>query len=462
MNQPAGTQAPSSPPESTRRSNLEEVTHEDGTHAGLWLDRYLTDSNKKKNGKVAEVIKEVTDKFEAPKGYQRAFERRKTALEELDGGVEGGVTRLLKLTFRGRVIVGIGEETVRETGIHLLRAWGMPVIPGSSLKGLCQATAHRSEVEGWKKPPLDASDEEGPESREHRLSRQLFGTVEAAGWVTFHDAWWEPTKKPPLHLDVMTVHHPDYYTKGSHPSPAETDSPIPISFVSSTGTFLAALSGPPLWVDAAVRWLKKGLGEEGIGAKTAVGYGRGEVEVVPTRREREEEESRKKKEERVRQEDEWVGRCQRWDGNPGDLHPHMERVRKGEGEGMDPRALTRALNHLLAKNTKAVRDWEQKHASEPEWEALITRRLIPLLPLLSSPSPLASSPQELAFMEKREGRDFLIYREEGDEEWKEGGWVAPGTIDGALTASLSRASRAKPVPVRITWKKEKVKGVNRR
>src|SRR5437763_2983413 len=94
----------------------------------------------------------------------------------------------VELSTVGRLIVGLGSENVLETGIRLHHTYGLPVIPGSALKGL--AAHYCNEV--WGQRTLgDAAPDASQRFRRaggdyHRL---LFGTTDDGGCVTFHDAW---------------------------------------------------------------------------------------------------------------------------------------------------------------------------------------------------------------------------------------------------------------------------------
>jgi CRISPR-associated protein Cmr6 len=76
----------------------------------------------------------------------------------------------------------------------------------------------------------------------------------------------------------MTVHHPDYY-QGQGSPPADWDNPNPVAFLSAHGRFLLALTGPEEWSRAALEILTEALEQDGVGAKTAAGYGR--MRVAP-------------------------------------------------------------------------------------------------------------------------------------------------------------------------------------
>ncbi len=163
--------------------------------------------------------------------------------------------KLFSAQTSGRVVAGLGNESVLETAISIHRTYGVPYIPGSALKGLASSYAHQR-LQGWDKT-----------TEAHRI---LFGDTTSAGYVTFWDAL--PISYY-LHPDIMTVHHGEYYSSGKE-SPADWDDPNPIPFISASGSFLIALSGPDDWIKVAHGILKLALAEYGIGAKTSSGYGR--------------------------------------------------------------------------------------------------------------------------------------------------------------------------------------------
>lgn len=241
-------------------------------HAGLWLDKFLTDQTEegKKDEKAsqakAKLIKELSD-IKVPDGYRDAFVRRKQLFTDLK---EKKLANYCDATVEGRMIIGLGQKGSAEAGLALEHTWGVPMIPGSALKGLTMAAAHLLlEDEAWRK------------GVGHSL-KTLGGTTERIGSVIFHDAWWIPEQdKLPIHPDVMTVHHPDYYKDGNK-APSDMDSPIPIPFASVTGKYLVVVERTfPLKaeeqkdvLEAALYILKLGLAHLGIGAKTNAGYGR--------------------------------------------------------------------------------------------------------------------------------------------------------------------------------------------
>ncbi|MEI7769219.1 MAG: type III-B CRISPR module RAMP protein Cmr6 [Chloroflexales bacterium] len=250
-----------------------------GANAGLWLDRFLPaqlsseEKLKDEQHPYTRHIKAAAEIGE-PVAYGRFFARWRMALEDLP---QYERVKMGEASARGRVVVGLGAEGVLENAITLHRAYGVPYIPGSALKGLTAAYAHRRLLDGtWHK---EVRNKEGQVvtalGEAHKL---VFGDTTSAGYVTFFDALYVPgsaTATRPLLPDVLTVHHPKYYQGGDEAvAPADWDSPTPISFISATGRFLVALAGPTQWVDTAYDILSLALDELGVGGKTAAGYGR--------------------------------------------------------------------------------------------------------------------------------------------------------------------------------------------
>jgi CRISPR-associated protein Cmr6 len=232
--------------------------------------------------------------------YQHFFARWKASF-----GAEGD--RTLEVALRSRLLIGHGNSSATDVGLTVHHTWGVPVIPGTALKGLL---AHY--VAAVYGPDGDDASAE-PARQRYRgvvwqgrrikrgpgeVSRALFGAPEAdddaavrlagqpagaaAGLVTFHDALYVPDSDPPFAIDVLTVHQKSYYDAHHAPGhrqgpwPTDYDSPNPVSFLTVRPgvRLLLALSGPPDWTALAEHLLLKALGQWGVGAKTSAGYGR--------------------------------------------------------------------------------------------------------------------------------------------------------------------------------------------
>lgn len=249
-----------------RRDTLRGLTAEKlrGIHPGLWMDKYLPNQDEK--GKSDQThrqthFREVAGLDVSPL-YPQFYERWEETLK-----ASGASCR--KATTQGRLAIGLGDESVLENNITLHRTYGVPYIPGSALKGLASFYVINYLGSEW-----------GKKTKAYKI---LFGDTKEAGYITFHDALYVPgTGHPggPLHQDIVTVHHPEYY-QGKGAPPADWDSPNMIGFLTATGSFMIALSGSEKWVDATFDILAYALLTLGIGAKTSAGYGRMTLEEKP-------------------------------------------------------------------------------------------------------------------------------------------------------------------------------------
>lgn len=246
-----------------RRNALRNCTPGQTTNAALWLNKYPATLDRKKDPEgFSRIFDQVTGLAPSP-SYKLAYARRQAALQQM-----GAVT--LEAKSLERIIVGLGDESTLETSITLLTPHGVPYLPGSALKGLASSYAHQ-ELEGWNRSGEAYQTLFGADSNSER---------QQAGCVVFQDAWPHP-QQTRMHIDVINTHHPDYYQNGNSP-PADWDSPVPINFLTTSGSFTVALSGPaPEWVRAAAEILRMALDEYGIGAKTNRGYGRMKLESAP-------------------------------------------------------------------------------------------------------------------------------------------------------------------------------------
>ncbi len=274
------------PPNQGLRPALLELVDQVGesVHPGLWLDRFLklqTWHNNEPKGynktsaiAAKDQLVAKVDQGTLASGYRIAYKQWEADLasEEMRCCVEVG-------RAKGRIVIGLGQKNPAEFGITLHRTWGVPILPGSALKGIASLGADRYfEDDSWRRRPTAAeARKNGPNAFD-----ALFGDVEEQGAVIFHDAWLQPdsTKKNGLHRDVLTVHHPKYYQSGAEPS--DTEDPIPVPFMSAKGSFLVAIELHPSldpsqhghWLEAAWECLRLGLEHHGIGSKTNAGYGR--------------------------------------------------------------------------------------------------------------------------------------------------------------------------------------------
>jgi CRISPR-associated protein Cmr6 len=234
--------------------------------------------------------------------YRIAYERRKKSL--IDSGC-----CLREIKLASRLLVGPGNGSATEVGLSVHHTWGVPVIPGSALKGLCAhytaATYGRQDAAGDRRN--ECAPFSGPQSDKDRRRieappgdyyRALFGAAEApdamssAGLVRFHDALYVPGDRDgaddtPFAVDVLTVHQRSYYGQDKEAGgagqswPNDYDSPNLVRFISVKPgcQFLLAVDGDPGWAGIALELLTEALQEWGVGGKTSAGYGHFHREV---------------------------------------------------------------------------------------------------------------------------------------------------------------------------------------
>jgi CRISPR-associated protein Cmr6 len=268
------------------RRTLANLDLHQGCHAGLLLQRYLHDAvgdkahtgDKENKGARKTLLQAAQQAIAKAKPLYAIFYK---AWKE---SLAGAFTHDVK--FAGRLVLGLGSESPLETGLRLHQTYGVPVLPGSALKGL--ASHYARQVWGWKHS--ESSAERGPFD-------VMFGSSEENGCVIFYDAMITPESLVnSLELDVMTVHHQDYYgqkqdSAGKQHAPSDFDSPTPISFLSIRGgTFTLAVqfaaAGAQVlseeqrqWQELTRKLLLEALANWGIGGKTNAGYGKIERSV---------------------------------------------------------------------------------------------------------------------------------------------------------------------------------------
>lgn len=172
-----------------------------------------------------------------------------------------------KLQLRGKLLLGSGLPSVLEVGMTFSRNYGLPVIPGSALKGCFSHYCKEKNKKG-----KIFSDEE---------FKIIFGedvpsrSENVCGNVLFLDAF--PSEKIGFGLDIVNNHFPRYYTKGEIPN--DWYNPIPVTYIVVTeGMFRFTL----IAIENIDQTLREKLKKEfenmltsyGIGAKTNYAYGR--------------------------------------------------------------------------------------------------------------------------------------------------------------------------------------------
>jgi CRISPR-associated protein Cmr6 len=165
---------------------------------------------------------------------------------------------------------GMGMEHPLENGFAFLNPYGLPYLPGSSIKGVLRRAAEELTQENqgcWNETMIDA----------------LFGHEDSnnasRGTLTFWDAIPELAGNT-MGMDVMTPHYGEYYQDNGTPHDAGSPNPIVFMVVPAKSKFsfhvtadISRLKDVQNWkalMQAAFAHAFKWLG---FGAKTSVGYG---------------------------------------------------------------------------------------------------------------------------------------------------------------------------------------------
>ncbi|MCG0276433.1 MAG: type III-B CRISPR module RAMP protein Cmr6 [Thermosediminibacteraceae bacterium] len=165
-----------------------------------------------------------------------------------------------------RVIVGLGQESIREVSMTLHWIYGIPYIPGQAVKGV---------VSNWIE--MNGGTDENYE--------KVFGTTSSKGQVMFLDSY-PADDSFCIKNDIMNPHYTDYYSKGREP--ADWCDPnlvlfltvekavfhIPLVYLTREAKSLK-ISGKTL-----EEWMVEAFEYGGIGAKTSLGYGVGDIRLI--------------------------------------------------------------------------------------------------------------------------------------------------------------------------------------
>lgn len=268
-----------------------------GLHPGLTFYRFLEEEG----GNFQAGLKLMTTKVSLPFAdtLVRRVEDQCRFLED-----NGWVTCCFRARLVSRLAVGLGLPNPTENGLWLDQTHGLPLIPGSVLKGVSQDYAQLERGE-WPGLELMRNDPEfialfgaqtpSPPDR-HFQARQ--------GQVIFFDAFPILKGSNPFDLDIINPHYQPYYAQPATNQPADYYSPVPIVFLAVREDIafqfaLAAREADFTWKNSqgieshyqisaldlligAASYLKGAITELGVGAKTSVGFGR--FELLPEKK----------------------------------------------------------------------------------------------------------------------------------------------------------------------------------
>jgi len=189
------------------------------------------------------------------------------------------------------LIIGIGESHPSETSLIFDHILGIPYIPSTSIKGCVRLSYILSLIFNGNGSINDDIRDKVNNTDKIKYKDlgdllKIFGGQEKIdesikshkGGVIFLDSY--PLDIPELKVEIMNPHFPDYYKGGNElKPPADWQTPTPIKFlaVKEETFFIFRFLVPKNLKNSIKTAIKKTLLEEGIGAKTSIGYGRFEI-----------------------------------------------------------------------------------------------------------------------------------------------------------------------------------------
>lgn len=253
--------------------------------------RNTTPENMTKYSGLAQIAEQMA---------KNAFGRVDTEMQQIQSQHAARLLSLLKQSrFESKVLVGklesrlainLADGLIQNAGIALHRLFGLPYIPGSAVKGITRAVALKALLEadahaqsaklktfiavfGTSKNDFKVkSGDLGIFSNQIKESAQ-----DQKGAVSFLPAY--ALDKTKVVVDITNVHTPDYYRSGAERDLSQEKprpNPFPAVEAGSRFAFGLVLNGTRRdnsLLDQAARWLTEALETNGIGAKTAAGYG---------------------------------------------------------------------------------------------------------------------------------------------------------------------------------------------
>jgi len=245
----------------------------------VWKDNWSLD----KEGKV-QALKQT---LSLPRHAQDTL----AALRERQAMLLDGIPEVARLSIEAQstapFATGLGLAHPLENGFAFLNPYGLPYLPGSSIKGVLRRAAEELAGEliehdrkGWTPEAITALF--GLESEDHQKEH-------LRGALIFWDALPKPANNC-MGMEVMTPHYGDYYqakrtdTYRDGVTPHDAGQPNPIVFLvvpaGSKFSFHVTCDATRLTANQRDTWqaLVRAAFEHafdwlGFGAKTAVGYG---------------------------------------------------------------------------------------------------------------------------------------------------------------------------------------------
>jgi CRISPR-associated protein Cmr6 len=254
---------------SLRGADWGQSSRNSGANMGLVFDKFF-EGWEADFSKVADTQKvQWVERFARRHNLTRGLVDHAARQEKLVSGL-GGTCWWAVAT--SRFVTGTGIDNPLENGFAFHHTLGVPYLAGSGLKGALRAYGEQWLTAGAG-PPVE----------------RLFGRRQKpeAGSAIFFDML--PVESVAFVAEVMTPHYGKWYQDSSEP-PADWHAPTPIPFLAVEHGAIFRIALAPRVADctqwsedkeALAAMLKDALRFTGLGAKTAVGYGRFELCDTP-------------------------------------------------------------------------------------------------------------------------------------------------------------------------------------
>lgn len=260
-------------------ANQQKLLKERGCNFSLYSPRmvcWMQEGGELKSDKDAAFkLREVSEKSFQFSEVTKGLEKKQELQSEYLASLKEDEIQTFTITAKtsSPFITGLGSGHPTETGIILDRNLGVPYIPSSSIKGVLRLAYAVNIADGRSEVP-DSELEKYFGSTDTNKSRR--------GQLMFLDAY--PRGNVELKLDIMNPHFGKYYD-GTNKQPVETESPVPIKFLTvKQGTeFVFNCAYLPLdekdrsdekVKDDVEKMFATAFSKLGFGGKTSIGYGR--------------------------------------------------------------------------------------------------------------------------------------------------------------------------------------------
>lgn len=248
------------------KQNLKEKEKEKEkktNNLSLYFNRFSFGTVEKDQKRLASMLLDNMRDVTLPVNWiDQLKERRNRVVKEFKEKRDFSVIDF-EATAKSRYLVGTGSPSPYEVGFFFSRNYGLPVIPGTSLKGSFHHFLVEEETESAKIHRWMGTGTEGEEGQK--------------GSLIFLDAL--PVHSVTLELDLINNHFPEYYGDKKEP-PNDIYDPVPVFYMvvaPHTKLRFTVLIQEKISKDEG-KEIKESfmqmLAFKGIGAKTAYGYGR--------------------------------------------------------------------------------------------------------------------------------------------------------------------------------------------